>query len=336
MDGRRVVLAICAVLAFFSAPSFAQGGQVIRYQEYPGSLLHIVNWVMNEKGFCEKQKIKCEAVYLASGPLAQQAAAAGSVDIIFSSADVMMQAVAKGNDLQIIGVQMPNNIYSFSVGKDVPRPNAAAGYPANMQDLKGKKIGVSARGSGTEMYVKSLLGGAGLAPDSVIYVAVGAPNTAFAAISAGQVDAVLNWDPLPAMCAATKLCTVMVDLRKGEGPSDLAAMNGGFEVWGARREYIQKNEAAVDAFLRALGEATPWVQNPKNYPEVLELVKRHFKLGDIPNRDQVIDQLTKESIASLGTKFDRKVIKGFNDFLLKNKVIDKALDADSLVYKKTP
>lgn len=336
MNGKRIFLAISLTLTVFAAPSFAQTGQVIKYQEYPGSLLHIVNWVMRDKGFCDKQKIKCEPVYLASGPLAQQAAAAGSVDLIASSVDVMMQAVAKGNDIQIIGAQITNNIYSLSVGKDVPQPNGAAGYPANVRDLKGRKIGVSARGSGTEMYVKSLLAGAGLAPDSVIYVAVGAPNTAFAALSTGQVDAVLSWDPVPAMCAATKSCTVAVDLRKGEGPSDIAAMNGGFFAWQARREYIQKNEAAVDAFLRALGEATVWVQDPKNYPEVLELVKKNFKLGDIPNREQVMDQLVRESIASLGIKFDRKVIKGFNDFLLKNKVIDKALDANLLVYKKTP
>jgi NitT/TauT family transport system substrate-binding protein len=334
MTAKRFIAALGLALASLTAS--AQNPQVIRYQEYPGSILHIVNWAMVDKGFCTKQNLKCEPVYLANGPLAQQAAAAGSVDIIYSSLDVMMQAVAKGNDLQIIGAQVPNNVYSLAVGKDVPQPNRAAGYPANVRDLKGKRIGVSARGSGTEMYVKSLLSGAGLEPDSVTYVAVGSPNTAYAALVAKQVDAILSWDPVPALCASTQQCTIAVDLRKGEGPPEIKAMNGGFLAWQARREYVQKHEATVDAFLRALAEATVWVQDPKNYAEVRKLAEKNFKLGEVPNREQVMDQIVKESIASLGTKFDRKVIPGFNAFLLKNKVIDKPLDAEAIVYKKAP
>lgn len=307
---------------------------IVRYQEYPGSIIHVVNWVMVEKGFCDKQGIKCEPVYLASGPLAQQAAAAGSVDLIFSSADVMMQAVAKGNDLQILGSQIPNNVYSLTARSDIPQPNHASGYPKDMQDLKGLRIGVSARGSATEMYVKSLFAGAGLPPDSATFVAVGGPPTAYAALAAKQVDAALSWDPVPAMCTATHACNLVVDLRKGQGPAEIQAMNGGFVVWQARREYVRKNAATIDAFLRAVDESVAWVKDPKNYPEVLAIAKKHFKVGDIPNRDQFMDQVVKEAIADSGTKFDRQVVKGFNDFLIKNNVIDKPLDANLILYKK--
>lgn len=341
MRSKHVLSVIGIALGFAlsaqTAPSLAQAKQIVRFQEYPGSIVHIVNWAMVEKGFCDKQGIKCERVFLASGPLAQQAAAAGSVDLIFSSADVMMQAVSKGNDLQILGVEILNNVYSLSVAKDFPQPNRAAGYPGNMKDLKGAKIGVSARGSATEMYARALLSGGGVPPDSATYVAVGSPATAYAALAAKQIDAVLSWDPVPAICAAAQTCNVAVDLRKGEGPSEIKAMNGGFVVWQARREYVQKNEAAIDAFLRALAEATLWIQDPKNFPEVLELAKKNFKLGDgIPNRDKVLDQVVRESISQYGTKFDRNAVKGFNDFLLKNKMIDKPLDVNTLVYRKAP
>lgn len=336
MHSKRLLSAFGLVLSLSVAAgsAVAQSKPVVRYQEYPGSIIHIVNWVMVENNFCDKQGIKCEPVYLASGPLAQQAAAAGSVDLIFSSADVMMQAVAKGNDLQMLGSQIPNNVYSLSVRSDVPQPNRAAGYPKNMQDLKGLRIGVSARGSATEMYVKSLFAGAGLPPDSSTFVAVGAPPTAYASLAAKQVDAVLSWDPLPALCAATQVCNLVVDMRKGEGPAEIQAMNGGFVVWQARRAYVQKNEATIDAFLRAVAESVAWVKDPKNYPEVLAIAKKHFKAGDIPNRDQFIEQVVTDAIAASGTKFDRQVVKAFNDFLVKNKVIDKPLDANLVVYKK--
>ncbi len=328
------VLGLAFSLSLSSGSSMAQAKPTVRFHEYPGSIIHIVNWAMIEKGFCDKHGIKCEPVSLASGPLAQQAAAAGSVDLIFSSADVMMQAVAKGNDLQMVGAQIPNNVYSLSVRSDLPQPNRAAGYPKNMEDLKGKRIGVSARGSATEMYVKSLFAGAGLPPESAVFVPVGAPATAFPALVAKQVDAVLSWDPVPALCAATGSCNVAVDLRKGEGPADIKAMNGGFVVWQARREYIEKNEATIDAFMRAVADGVAWVKDPQNYPAVLALANKHFKAGDVPNRDHFMEQVVKESIAQSGTEFNPRVVEGFNNFLVKHKMIDKPLDIKRIVYRK--
>lgn len=341
MSNNRTLSIVCAGLGLaifsYAEASLAQDKQVIRYHEYPGSVSHLVQKVMVEKGICDKQGIRCEPVHIASGPLAAQAAAAGSLDIMISSTDQIMQAIAKGNDLQIVATQMPNHIFSLFVSKDLPQPNRALGYPAKMRDFKGAKIGVSARGSGTEMIAKALLSGAGISPDSATYVAVGAPPTAYPALAVKQIDAALNWDPMPAICAATGECSIAVDLRKGEGPEELMAMNGGYNSWAARREFIQKNEAAVDAFARALAEAMVWVKDPANSAEALELAKKHFKLSDsIPNRDQVLEQTVKDMISMYGVKFDRRAVKGFNDFLIKNRLIDKPLDAKEIVYRNAP
>lgn len=314
----------------------AQNLTTVRYQEYPGSIIHMANWVMREQGICAKHGLRCEAVMLASGPLAQQAAAAGSVDLIVSSADVMMQAVAKGNDLQILGTMLTNNIYSLSAGKHLDLPNRSKGYPANMQDVVGKRFGVSARGAATEMYVKTLLAGAGHSPTDAIFIAVGSPPTAYAALVAGQVDAILSWDPVPALCEATGNCHVLVDMRKGHGPDVVKAMNGGFVVWQARREYAEKNGKVIDAFLKAQDEAVAWLRDGKNREATMKLVAANFKLGDMPNRDQALKQIVDESIVQYGSTLDRSVVKGFNEFLLSNKLIDKPLDADRLIYKNAP
>ncbi|TMS56804.1 ABC transporter substrate-binding protein [Imbroritus primus] len=336
MTPRRLVQSICAALTLVAAvPAYAQR-EVVRYQEYPGSIIHLGNWVMKEKGFCEKQGLDCQTVLLASGPLAQQAAAAKSVDMIVSSMDVMLQAASKGNDLMVVGSMMTNNIYSLSVGAHVPQPNAAAGYGGNMKDLADKRIGVSARGSATEMYVKSLFAGAGVPSDKVTFIAVGGPPSAYAALQAKQVDAILSWDPVPALCEATKSCTVAVDMRKGQGPDDVKAMNGGFVVWQARREYVEKEAGKIEKFLRAQDEAFAWLRDPKNAAETLEIAKKYFKLGDVPNREQVIQQVVTETVGQYGAKLDRKVIDGFNQFLVKNKMIDKPLDVKRVVYSKAP
>ncbi len=330
------VAAAALTLTLAAASAYAQQKQLVRYQEYPASMLHLSNWVMRDKGFCAKQNLDCQAVMLSNGPLALQAAAAGSVDLIVSSADVMMQAAAKGNDLQILGTHITNNIYSLSASAEMAKLAGDQGYPSNMKVLADKRIGVTARGSSTEMVVKSLLVGAGLPTDKVTFVAVGGPGTAFAAMSAKQVDAVLSWDPVPAMCEAAKTCSVFVDMGKNQGPAELKAMNGGFVVWQARRDFVQKNGPVVDRFLRAHAEAVEWLQDPKNFAEARDIASKGFKLGDMPDREQVFDKIVKTAIAGYGTKFDRKAVDGFNAFLMGNKLIDKPLVASQLVYQNAP
>lgn len=338
MHYRKLGAAVAATVALMlpQAPGFTQEKQVVRTQEYPGNLVHLVDWVMREKGFCARQLLDCQPVTLANGPLAQQAAAAGSVDIIVSSADVMMQAVAKGNDLMILGTDITNNIYSLSASREVAQTVAGKSYPENMKALVDKRIGVTARGSSTEMVTRALFAGAGLSADKVAFVAVGAPTTAYAALVAKQVDAVLSWDPVPALCAATNNCKTFVDMSRGEGPAEMKAMNGGFVVWQARREYVQKNGPVIDRFLRAHAEAVRWVQDQANFEEAKALASRSFKLGDLPRRDEVFDQMVRSAIASYGTTFDRKAVDGFNAFLLSNKLIDKPLSAATIVYQNAP
>src|SRR5581483_6205481 len=121
---------------------------------------------------------------------------------------VMMQAIAKGNDLIIVQPQITNNAYTLVTASGIEQKGAS--YPDSVRHLQGKKVGVSARGSATELQTKALLAGAGLPPDSATFVAVGAPNTAYAALVARQIDAALSWDPIAALCQATKKCTVNV------------------------------------------------------------------------------------------------------------------------------
>jgi NitT/TauT family transport system substrate-binding protein len=326
-------VAIASIGAFVGVHGAAHAQEhTIRFHEYPGNIVNLVSWVMVDQGFCQREKVKCEAVLIPAGPIAQQAAAAGSLDLVFSSADVMMQAIAKGNDLVIVQPQIANNAYTLVTAAGISQQSDK--FPDSVRHLNGKKIGVSARGSATELQAKALLAAAGLSADSAIYVAVGAPNTAYAALVAKQIDAALSWDPIAALCQSSKKCTVTVDLRKGQGPPEIKAMNGSFVNWYARREYVNKNEAAVDAFRRASDKATAWLKDPKNFAAAMEVASRHLKLGDIENKDAVMKQVVEEMIAGYDTTFSRSSIEGFNQFLVKHGMIPKPLDVDSIVYKK--
>lgn len=335
-----ILLAVIAAaemgLCVSRAAAQTAAGQTLRIQEYPGSILNLPHWVMADGGFCAKQGIKCEMVPIPSGPVALQALAGGSLEVSWASTEVTMQSASRGNDVQIIAGNAPNNFFELNVRSDVPLPNKAAGYPAVMKDIAGLKIGVTARGSGVELFTRALLIGAGLSPDSVTYVAVGSPATAYPTLIAKQIDAATMFQPFRALCAAQKTCVVAVDMPAGEGPPEIKALNGAFGTYIARRDYIKANPGNIAAFQRALTDAVAWLQDSSKFDEVMKIARKRMTLGDIPNAEAVSLQLVKGQIPKFGVKVDRAAVNAFSDFLMKNKLIEKPVSAATFVYEKAP
>jgi NitT/TauT family transport system substrate-binding protein len=312
------------------------GDTQIRVQEYPGSILGIPMWVAIEKGFCKNYNIRCAAVPLASGPLGLQTLAAGSIEATFASNEVNLMAASRGNDIQLVVGHTPNNYYTLNVRSDYPLPNRAAGYPAVMKDLKGAKVGVTARGSGIEIVMRALLQGAGMSGDDVVYVAVGSPATSYPAMVAKQIDASVSFEPFGTLCAYQKTCVDIVNPGKNQGPANMLAMNGGFASFAMRRNFIQQNPQAADAFVAAIRDSITWARDPKNFDELVGIVKKKMSLGDIPDADKVLVLLVKGQTSSLGYAIARKSVDATSDFLMQNKLSEKPVPSSSMVYVKAP
>lgn len=312
-------------------------GELLRIQEYPGTILHFTQWVAADKGFCEDHGIRCEMVKIPSGPVGLQALAAGSIEVSFASTEVTMQAASRGNDVQLIVGHSPANIYTLNVHADVPRPNKDKGYPAVMQDLKGLNVGVTGRGSGTELQARALFIGAGMDPDDVTYIAVGAPGTAYPSFLARQVDAAMMFEPFGTICRLQETCGALVDLVGGEGPAEITSLNGAFETYAARTDFIEENTVAIDAFIQAITEATVWVNDPANFDELLEVVKGRFTLGEeIEDSENVLRELVKSGAPLYGAEIDRTAVKAFSDYLIQNELITDPVDPATFVYAKAP
>ena len=69
-------------------------------------------------------------------------------------------------------------------------PKAKAAAYKSPADLNGMKIGVTAPGSSTNMFVNILLAKAGLKPDAVAIIGVGATAGAVAIMKRGEIDAI--------------------------------------------------------------------------------------------------------------------------------------------------
>ena len=317
-----------AAVLTLSASALAQT-ETLRIQDYPG-LGNMIVRVAAANGYCEKNGLKCELKTIPSGPLGIQTLMAGDIDIAFGPAEVVIQAANKGADLKIIGNAARDNIFFLMAGAHTETPNAAKGYPAVMADLKGKKIGVTARGSGAEFQLLDMLKGAGLTSNDVTIVPVGAPNTALPAIANKQVDAVMLFAPMDGFCAAMKVCRVIVDPRKGEGPDAITKLNGASGPMTVRGEFAQKKGATLDAFAKAMREAEAFAQNPANFAAVLKVINDTFKIEG-PAGAAAIEASLRNSISGVRFSLDTKALQHAADYLHNTQQIDKKFDTSKVL-----
>lgn len=316
--------------ATLAGAAVGQTPELVRVQDYPGLGNMLLRVAIAHK-LCEKNGIKCEARTIPAAPLGLQTLLAGDLEVAFGPPEVMVQAAAKAADIRILGNGARGSIFFVAAGNHLDTPNAAKGYPAVMQDFKGKKIGVTARGTGAEFQFIDLLKGAGMSAADVTLVAVGAPNTALPALSNKQVDAVMAFEPMGGFCEVLKACRVVVDPRKGEGPAELLAVAGAGSVLTVRGDYIVKKPQVVAGFIAAMKDAEAFIQNPANQEAVLKVAQDSFKI-DIPKGPEVVATVLKTSLTAYRFAMDPKAVQAAADYLLANKQLDKAVDTSRLLH----
>lgn len=320
-------LAIASLAFVLAGPTLAQ--TTLRIQDFPGLGNFLVR-VANANGYCEKHGVKCELRTIPTAPLGVQTLMSGELEVAFPPPEVAIQAVNKGANLKVIASGAIAPVFFLMAGAGLETPNAAKGYPAVMQDFKGKKIGVTARGSGAEIQLVEMLKEAGLKADDVTIIGVGAPNTAFPAIANKQIDGLVLFAPMDGFCEVSKACRVVVDPRKGEGPSDILKTTGAAVVQLVRADFAAQNGAALDGYVKALREAETFLKNPANFPALLKIAQDTFKIT-APGGDKVLEVSLRNNLTSFRVDVDPKALQHIAQYMHSNAQVDKVLDTSKML-----
>jgi NitT/TauT family transport system substrate-binding protein len=149
----------------------------------------------------------------------------------------------------------------------------------SVADLKGKKIGVTAPGSSTNIMTNFVLAKNGLKGTDVSYVGVGASQGAVAALRSGQIDAISNLDPFITMLARNNDIRIISDTRDVAeadkvfgGPMPAATLYSPVA-------FIEKNPNTVQALTNAIVRANKWIQQA-GPSDIVKTVPESFLLGD--------------------------------------------------------
>lgn len=191
----------------------------------------------------------------------------------------------------------------------------------NVQDLKGKKLGVTFASS-AHLLVLDLIAKAGLKPDDVEVLNVPAPELP-AAIQTGQIDAAAAWTPqFDAIRRQPGMSLLADDTKFSLYQSH--KVTPGPDVVVVRNAFAEKNAAAVKTYLKAYFRATNVL---RDRPE--EAARSLVKLTNLTTEEQVAAikgadwySQSKQSEILKGTYIDG--LQKLADLLVEHKQIDKA------------
>jgi NitT/TauT family transport system substrate-binding protein len=243
--------------------------------------------VAEQMKYFEAEGLEIEIVDFAGGARALQAVVGGSADVVSGAFEHTLNMQAKGQPMRAFVLQgrAPQIVLAVST-KTMPNYKSVS-------DLKGRKIGVTAPGSSTNIMANFVLAKAGIKPNEVSYVGVGASQGAVAAIRAGQIDAISNLDPVITILQRAGDIRIISDTRD---PAESEKVFGGpmpAACLYAPNTFTDKNPNTAQALANAIVRANKWIQQA-GPSDVIKAVPESYLLGD---RAVYIDAFLKAKAA---------------------------------------
>lgn len=229
--------------------------------------------IAEQLGYFRDEGLNVEIVDFAGGSAALRAVVGGSADVVSGAYEHTINLQSKGQMFTAFVLQgrAPQIVLAVST-RTMPDYKSIA-------DLKGKKIGVTAPGSSTNMMANYVLAKGGLKPSDVSFIGVGAAKGALSAVQSGQVDAIANLDPVISMLQQQGSIKVVSDTRTMK---ETESVFGGPMPAGclyAPRAFIERNPNTVQALANAMVRALKWLQTA-GPSDIVKTVPESYLLGD--------------------------------------------------------
>jgi NitT/TauT family transport system substrate-binding protein len=258
MKRRDSLIALALAAALVALPASGQGLEKSKLTVGVGgkSLFYYLPLTIAErKGYFKDEGLEVEVLDFPGGAKALQALLGGSVDVVSGAYEHTISQQAKGQHIEALVLQ------GKYAGIVLAMPKAKAAAYKSPADLKGMKIGVTAPGSSTNMFVNILLAKSGLAPDAASFVGVGAGAGAVAIMKRGEIDAVSNLDPVISQLESDGTAVPVVDTRTAKGMQEVYGGAYAAGVIYAPVEWVQKNPRTAQAVVNAMVRALRFIQH---------------------------------------------------------------------------
>jgi NitT/TauT family transport system substrate-binding protein len=222
------------------------------------------------KGFFKDEGLEIESVDFGSGLKGLQAMVGGSADVTQGAYEHTVRMQSKGVELTAFALfaRFPGN--GLGILKD------RLGEIKSVKDLKGKKIGISAPGSGSHIFIGRIFEQNGLKIDDATYIAIGNGPAAIAASrKSGELDAVVQFDPNLTELDSTGGIKIIADSRTESGTNQVYGgtylANGLF----AKAAWVKANPNTVQALTNAIVRTQQWMKKA-TIDEIIAAVPKDY------------------------------------------------------------
>jgi NitT/TauT family transport system substrate-binding protein len=220
----------------------------------PAQIYFLPVVLAKQLGYFEQAGVNIELQHFNSGSKALESVIGGSADLVAGAYENTVRMQAKKQPMQSVVLfgRYPQNILGISKSQ-------AANYKSPA-DLKGKAIGITGPGSATQTFLNLILANAGLKPEDVTTVTVGAGAVAVAAMRRrGELYAISNLDLAITELSMAGDIVVAVDSRTEAGTKSVYGGDYASGSLYAPNAFVQKNPIAVQAIVNAMVRTLKWM-----------------------------------------------------------------------------
>ena len=248
-------LALAIVLIGHGQSGAAEGVKKLRLAYAGWEIGTAVSYVGVDSGLFKKHGLEIEELPIRDTFSAGVQSLIGVELLIgFGNPLAVLQPVASGTDITVIGSHVSFGQYGMGVGSEI----------SSLKDLRGKKVGVSGLGGRSDLIARVMLRRAGLDPTKdVEMVAAGLAPARAMALSKNLVQgAPLSQD---VATQAQKLGIKVLEMKSVPVVTDLLITT---------RSYIKREEETVRRFMRGYAAAIQYFVSKRS--ESLAILKKYF------------------------------------------------------------
>ena len=210
-------------------------------------------WTAKEMGYYAKHGLDVELILLVGAPLAVAALVGGETPIVHAGASAVIASNLAGSGTVLVAGSVNRFPYVLFVTDQIKK----------LEDLKGKKFGVSRIGSADNAAAVTVLDKLGVKENEVTYVQAGSIPARLAAMQTNALQATLLQAPETLKAKEIGL-RALLDFTK----LDVEWQQNGVAV---TRDYIKKKPDTVRRFMQAYVEAIHYnLTNPKGAQRILQ------------------------------------------------------------------
>jgi ABC-type nitrate/sulfonate/bicarbonate transport system substrate-binding protein len=255
LPGIRLLAGDCLCLAF-ALPVWGQNLERTRLGISDMSFTFLPHLLAKDAGIFRKHGLEVELIYV-GGPVSISAMAAGELDYN-AAPDPGLLTAAKG---------VPTKAVMFTT-KSPPMYIVSQPGIKRMEQLAGKKLGISRIGSSTYYVARQMLQKGGVDPDKIAYIQVGSNTTRVSALTNGSLDASMLSLPTAPLLAQKGFNQLASPRDIGQRP------HGGLMVRSAK---LEQDREQVRKMITALVDAMEYIAKDKT--KVVEYVNAKWNLS---------------------------------------------------------